>query len=147
MTKAYSEVIERMKRIARLKNYSSVARSLDVTPQALSNYKKRGKIPSHLVIKFAMMHGLSIDWLLTGEGNSYKEGMEEGSAFFNAREDEREYGKKINKSMDFVILTSDEMIYVGKLVRLLRSSNKSTRAALKCSIDAFLKSYILKDKG
>src|SRR3989304_7419895 len=62
----YSGIIERMKEAGKLKNESATARVLSVTPQALSNYKKRDRMPSHLVIKFASIYGLSVDWLLTG---------------------------------------------------------------------------------
>ncbi len=39
----YSDVLERMKKSANLKNDSRLARLLDVTPQALSNYKKEAR--------------------------------------------------------------------------------------------------------
>ena len=41
----YSDTIERMRWAGKLKNDSAVARVLGVTPQALSNYKKRGRAP------------------------------------------------------------------------------------------------------
>jgi len=40
---------------------------------------------------------------------------------------------------DFSSLSPDEIIYVGKLLKILRSQNKSTAAAIKYSVDAFLK--------
>ncbi|MBI5902391.1 MAG: hypothetical protein HZB84_02775, partial [Deltaproteobacteria bacterium] len=33
----------------------------------------------------------------------------------------------------------DEIIYVGKLLKILRGPNKSTAAAIRYSVDAFLK--------
>ncbi len=112
---------------------------LEVTPQALSNYKKRGRMPTHLVIKFAFKYGLSVDWLLTGRGEVYREGMGgEGVAGMAAEEGEG-YGRDIARSMDFIQMTPEEIIYIGKLLKILRSDNGSTATALKCSIDAFLK--------
>src|SRR3990167_2976422 len=61
------DVTDRMLEAARLKNHSALAADLGVTPQALSNYKRRGDFPAGLVIDFAAKHGLSIDWLVTGK--------------------------------------------------------------------------------
>ncbi|MCK5236871.1 MAG: helix-turn-helix domain-containing protein [Deltaproteobacteria bacterium] len=135
MELVYFEVIERMKDIARLKNDSAVAKALTVTPQALSNYKKRGKLPSHLLIRFARAYGLSVDWLLTGEGQSHKAAM---GGVSKAHEDSIKYGKEVAKSMDFAKLSADEIIYIGKLLKTMRDSNKATVAAIKASLDAFV---------
>ena len=71
------QITERMLKSGSLKNYSALARKLGVTPQAISNYRVRNHIPSDLVIKFAGLYGLSVDWLLTGQGRmklpEYKE--------------------------------------------------------------------------
>ena len=68
----YLEIIDRMRWAGKLKNDSAVARALGVTPQALSNYKKRGEMPTDLVLKFAGIYSLSVDWLISGEGEMYK---------------------------------------------------------------------------
>jgi len=81
---SYLEVIDRMKWAGRLKNDSAVARALDITPQALSNYKKRGEMPSNLIIEFSERFGISIDWLVIGTGEVYRRGAaaaEEGAAY------------------------------------------------------------------
>jgi hypothetical protein len=91
MTVNYTDITERMKMAGKLKNDSAVARELDVTPQALSNYKKRGHMPMNLVLKFATKYGLSMDWLLTGKGEPSMAG--EG-AWPMAAEDIPSYGKE-----------------------------------------------------
>ena len=63
---SYCEVIERMKLHGKLKNDSSVARVLGVTPQALCNYKQKGEMPSKLVMRFAQTYKISVDWLVSG---------------------------------------------------------------------------------
>ncbi len=72
----YSDTIERMRWAGKLKNDSAVARRLGVTPQALSNYKKRGELPTDLVLRFSDIFSLSIDWLIRGEGGVYRLGYE-----------------------------------------------------------------------
>ena len=72
----YLDIIEKMRWAGKLKNDSAVARVLEVTPQALSNYKKRGEMPTDLVLRFAKLFGLSLDWLIYGEGAMYRPGVE-----------------------------------------------------------------------
>jgi len=141
---SYSEIIERMRWAGKLKNDSAVARVLGVTPQALSNYKKRGEMPTDLVLRFANIYGLSVDWLITGDGEMYKAGRGgefERKTYMIAAEDTSAYGKEGYQRPpgDMAGLSPDEIIYVGKLLKILRGSNQSTAAAIKYSVDAFLK--------
>jgi len=74
MTKDFLTIATRMmdampedtEQVIRRKNMSSLARLLGVTPQALSNYKKRGEMPSTLILKFAERTGTSVDELVKG---------------------------------------------------------------------------------
>src|SRR3989304_3923850 len=127
----YSGIRWRRKEAGKVKNESATARVLSVTPQALSNYKKRDRMPSHLVIKFASIYGLSVDWLLTG--NAAYRVAEEGSVF-RSRAMEDAAGM-VSKSM--AALTPEEMIYTAKVLQFMRNANKITVNALKGSVDAF----------
>jgi len=49
------------------------------------------------------------------------------------------YLRFVRGVVDSAALSPDEIIYVGKLLKILRSPNKSTAAAIKYSVDAFLK--------
>lgn len=142
----YLSIIERMRWSGKLKNDSAVARILGVTPQALSNYKKRGEMPTDLVLRFAGIYGLSLDWLITGEGEMYNaaiKSVEEGKGGAVAAEDSSGYGKppyiSTSRVPELASLAPDEIIQIGKLLKILRSPNKSTAAAIKYSIDAILK--------
>ncbi len=67
-------MIERMKAASGLPNESSIAKALDITPQAMSNFKKTtGEIPADRIIQFAVKFKVSVDWLLTGEGPMHRE--------------------------------------------------------------------------
>lgn len=127
MHQTFSNVIERMKMACKLKNDSAIARTLGMTPQAFSNYKKRGKIPSHLIIKFATIHGLSVDWLLSGEGNM--ETFANRGAFLSEKD-------PIGNSS---AMNGEEIIYVNKLLKVLRGANGDTVTVIKCVIDSFFK--------
>lgn len=121
---SYTDVIDRMKWAGRLKNDSAVARALDITPQALSNYKKRGEMPSNLIIEFSERFGISIDWLVTGVGEVYRRAA--------AAEDGTPYSSKA-ESID-----PEEIIYIGKLLKVIRASDKSHSSAVKNAIDSVL---------
>ncbi|MBI5560353.1 MAG: helix-turn-helix domain-containing protein [Deltaproteobacteria bacterium] len=146
----YSDIIERMKDAARLRNDSAVARVLGVTPQALSNYKKRGKMPTNLVIKFAAAYGLSVDWLLTGRGNMVRQGVSGKKGHMAVEEEVLSYGKEAEAGLENILelapLNPDEIIYVGKLLKVLRKGNRSTATILKSSIEAFLKAVESSEK-
>ncbi|GMR04914.1 MAG: hypothetical protein BMS9Abin23_0834 [Thermodesulfobacteriota bacterium] len=140
---SYPDIIERMRWAGKLKNDSAVARVLGVTPQALSNYKKRGEMPTDLVLRFADIYGLSVDWLITGKGDMYRLGYRPDEAeggYLIAAEKAASYGKEgFQRGFDVGTLSPDEIIYVGKLLKILRSSNKNTATAMKYTVDAFLK--------
>jgi hypothetical protein len=72
----YKVTLERMLEESGLKNESSIAKSLGISPQAFSNFKKNGEIPAERVIQFALKYKLSIDYLLTGEGQHKREGKD-----------------------------------------------------------------------
>lgn len=141
----YKETIERMRWAGKLKNDSAIARVVGVTPQALSNYKKKGEIPSDLVLRYSNIFGLSLDWLITGEGEMYRSGVrEQGSgarSYLVANEAISTYGvseKERTGNEEFSTMSADEIIYMGKLLKVLRSKNDANTKAVKNTIDAFL---------
>ncbi len=142
----YSEIIERMRWAGKLKNDSAVARLLGVTPQALSNYKKRGEMPTDLVLKFANLFGLSVDWLITGHGQMQRPvkgvATAERTGLSAAEESPAYCGDTIEvykKITDFAALSPDEIICVGKLLKILRGHNTTAAKAIKLNVDALLK--------
>lgn len=62
------EIIDRIKDRKGLRDDDEVAYVLGMTKGNLSSYKTRGAIPYYYLSKFCRQEGLSIDWLLTGEG-------------------------------------------------------------------------------
>ncbi len=144
MDTSYSQIVRRMLESTGLKNESAVAKVLGVTPQALSNYKKRGKMPPNLVLKFAFMYGLSVDWLLTGKGSMRIE--EKAGNTTTVREEPAPYSAG-PKGADISQMTPDELIYVGKLLKVLQKGSPSIVGAVKFSIDAFLKAVETKEKS
>jgi hypothetical protein len=150
MDTGYLEIIERMKRAGGFKYDSAVARRLNLTPQALSNYKKKGKMPAGLVLKFAAICGLSVDWLLTGFGRMYLEKDADANlkdCAIGMIETSEEGGEGLLRRSSFSLLTPDEMVCVGKLLMLLRAKNEPAAATARSTIDTLLKIAISPAEG
>ncbi len=92
------------------------------------------------------MQGLSVDWLLSGVGDKYRavadgEGaprvVEEESSSYGARP-----GMVVAGLVNLAALSPDEIIYVGRLIKVLRSVDDSNVAVLKWTIDAFERAVV-----
>lgn len=73
----FKTTLDKLKEYLKARSDSDVARKLGVSPQALSSFKKQGHFPSDLLIKFCLLHQLSIDWLLTGEGAMIRQELQQ----------------------------------------------------------------------
>ncbi len=63
-----SQVIERIKTAVGVSTDSELCRLTNTNRQALSNWKTRDSVPYTLCVKIANDLNVSIDWLLTGDG-------------------------------------------------------------------------------
>jgi len=127
----------RMKLSSGLKNDSKVARALGITPQAISNYRKRGNIPADVLLKFSEAFGVSVDWLVNGDGEIFKKGVTPLAIDKAAlREAVMEYGD-ITSFADLSRLDPDELVTMGKLLKILRDGEENSVAALKNLLDSF----------
>lgn len=68
----YPVIFERMLKAGNLRNSSQMAKMLGLTPQAMSSYKRKGAISAGLIFRFASICDVSVDWLLTGEGEVFR---------------------------------------------------------------------------
>ncbi|MCO7516932.1 helix-turn-helix domain containing protein [Pseudomonas guariconensis] len=66
--KCLPAILGRLKLMTGSSTDAELAKALDVSPQTLSSWKVRERIPYALCIDLALAHGLSLDWLLLGEG-------------------------------------------------------------------------------
>ena len=140
----YSEIIERMLWAGKFRSTSALAKKLSVTPQAFSNYKKKGKMPAGLILKFSNIYGLSMDWLMTGDGVVQRPGNDDMEALKGCLSvadvsmthvKEKAYLEEIRNLAD---ISPDEIIYIGKLLKILRGENKNNSTAAKFLVDLFL---------
>ena len=63
-----THIIDRLKKLKGFKSDTDVARALDMKRTALSSHKTRDSIPFPNLYAFCNTEGVSLDWLLTGEG-------------------------------------------------------------------------------
>lgn len=58
---------------------SALSRVLPVNRQTLAGWRKRDSVPYGECIKFCEMHGISLDWLLTGDGQMLRSEVGQGA--------------------------------------------------------------------
>lgn len=68
MEKNIFEIVDRIRSLKGLRTDAEVASALDMTTTALSNHKTRRSIPYEALSTFCDKEKVSLDWLLTGEG-------------------------------------------------------------------------------
>jgi len=158
VSSSFSDIFERMLKVGRFKNGSEMAKALGVTPQAISNYKKKGELSAGFVLKFAGLHNVSVDWLLTGVGERVRPAGQRLSSsictiaivetdgalgLFNGAGPSAHVpagpGTKGMPQLGNAVLSPDEVVYVGKLLKVFRAPEGLGIAEVKATIDAFLK--------
>ncbi|MEX5628994.1 helix-turn-helix domain-containing protein [Pseudomonas marginalis] len=66
--KSLDAVLERLMTVFSVDSDSELARKLDVNRQTLGSWRSRQSIPYSLCVNVSEAEGVSLDWLLTGEG-------------------------------------------------------------------------------
>lgn len=70
--KSLDAVLERLMTVFAVDSDSDLARKLDVNRQTLGSWRSRQSIPYALCVNVSEAEGVSLDWLLTGEGSMYR---------------------------------------------------------------------------
>ncbi len=71
-TNGFAAVLARMKLITQSATDSGLSAALGVSPQTVSSWKGRDSIPYAICVDLAEKHGVSLDWLLVGEGQKFR---------------------------------------------------------------------------
>ncbi|HHR4769146.1 TPA: helix-turn-helix domain-containing protein [Salmonella enterica] len=64
-------VLARLKQIFSVSSDTALCEKLSVSPQTLSSWKSRNKIPYANCVEVSTQRNVSLDWLLTGRGTMY----------------------------------------------------------------------------
>jgi len=67
-SKKSQAVLARLKQVTGTKTDASLSSALQISPQTLSSWKGRDSTPYSLCVDLAQTRGISLDWLLLGEG-------------------------------------------------------------------------------
>jgi hypothetical protein len=67
-SKKSQAVLARLKQITGTKTDASLSSALQISPQTLSSWRGRDSTPYSLCVEIAQTRGISLDWLLLGEG-------------------------------------------------------------------------------
>lgn len=85
-----SEVLKRLMQATGANNKSRLGKAYGISPQAISSWESRGSIPYALCVSVATEKDVSLDWLITGEGNMRRSdgenGASEAAVAYNTRE-------------------------------------------------------------
>jgi hypothetical protein len=73
--KAVKAVLERLAVVLGAKTSQSLGEQLGVSPQTVSSWKARESVPYAQCVDVAERYGISLDWLLTGEGPMRRDGV------------------------------------------------------------------------
>lgn len=125
----FLETVERMKAATGLQTDTELAKALDITPGAISNFKKRGEIPTDLVVLLAVKYKLSVDWLLTGEGEMQRGSGEkplavsEPGVIYTHRND-----SDLSEIISWLKENPGDKKPVSKLIKLLKSKKEYKEA-------------------
>lgn len=68
----FDEIMDRLKKVTNANSYNSLADALGLSSSAFANLKKRGSVPYDKIISLASSLNVSIDWVITGEGEMYR---------------------------------------------------------------------------
>lgn len=77
--KSLDAVLERLMNVFAVDSDSELARKLDVNRQTLGSWRSRQTIPYALCVSVSESEGVSLDWLLTGEGTMMRGAASETS--------------------------------------------------------------------
>ena len=70
--KKITPILNRIKQILGAKTDKEMAEKWGISYSTLDTWKNRDKIPEKRLLDFTLKYGVSLDWLLTGEGEMYK---------------------------------------------------------------------------
>lgn len=77
--KSAASVLDRMHVVYGVKNDNQLGEALQVNRSTLGNWRARDSVPYTICVDLAESRGISLDWLLTGEGSMHR--GEGGSAY------------------------------------------------------------------
>ncbi len=66
----FGMIIPRLLKSANISQYNELAEILQISSQAISNFKKKGLFPANLLVKFAVENKISLDKILDLKNNS-----------------------------------------------------------------------------
>lgn len=66
--KSAASVLDRMHLVYGVKNDNQLGEALEVNRSTLGNWRARDSVPYTICVDLATARGISLDWLLTGEG-------------------------------------------------------------------------------
>lgn len=82
--KSAGAILDRIQQALKLSSDGEVCRVLDIKRSTLGSWRAQDRRPYEICVSLQESHGLSLDWLLTGEGPMDRSGVAEQPAKWEA---------------------------------------------------------------
>ena len=73
--KKITPILNRMKQVLNVKTDKELTKKLEMSYSTLDTWKNRDRIPEKRLLEFSLKYQVPMNWLLTGEGEMYKENV------------------------------------------------------------------------
>lgn len=125
------DILDRIKEIKSLKTDTEMSKLFSVTPQTISTWRKRGTIPYNSLVTLCEREGMSLDWLLTGEGPMKKYEAPEEKPLTGVREASTIYNVREDPDLAEIVSLLEEFPQDKRLILKLLKGKKEIREALE----------------
>jgi len=68
-------VLDRLQQAAGVKSDSALSRTLCINRATLGNWRNRNSVPYSICVDFSVKNGISLNWLLAGQGSMFFNGI------------------------------------------------------------------------
>lgn len=133
----FDKILQNLMFIEGTKKAADIIRALKVESPQFYMWKKRNTIPTEKLLEYCNERGISLNWLLTGEGKIYHQKIPEGLV----AEDIVEYRRLVKKNK---ALVKEKAILDKKLYKIAETLDKLDDEARDMMLNSFL--TILKAK-
>ena len=118
-----SDILDRIMDFKSLRSDNKLADILNVSPNTVSTWRKRNSTPFIKIIEFCDHEGISLDYILTGEGEMIREDKR-GSLYNKVEDEDPEIAELLSRTMEILKSNTD---YSASLSANIRSFHHAVK--------------------
>ena len=112
MTPPSNAILDRIIAVKKLKNDAALARTLNIKPAIISNWRTRGTIPYDTLLTLSQQDGITLDYLINGRGPIYAADSIRGQAYEDHLSDQ---DNKVREKPFYYNARSDQFLYISQV--------------------------------